>query len=112
MVTKPTFGRSRSSITNMTLQTRKAVMKAGSQSWIRKSAQDDKWSFCLKAVMMAANRRNDEQTTAPEPHTGIQGQGGARRRQGRSNAGSAGGAFRCSPQSDYAVEGAPRGWGL
>src|SRR5713226_5014454 len=82
------------------------------KSWIRKSAQDDKWSFCLKAAMMAANRRNDEQTTAPEPHTGIQGQGGARRRQGRSNAGSAGGAFRCSPQSDYDVEGAARGWGL
>src|SRR5712675_1141403 len=81
------------------------------KSWIRKSAQDDKWSFCLKAAMMAANRRNDEQTTAPEPHTGIQGQGGARRRQGRSNAGSAGGAFRCSPQSDYDVEGAARGWG-
>src|SRR4051794_35594076 len=30
MVMKPTFGRSRSSITNMTLQTRKAVMKIGS----------------------------------------------------------------------------------
>ena len=28
------------------------------------------------------------------------------------NAGSAGGAFRCSPQSDYDVEGAARGWGL
>jgi hypothetical protein len=37
------------------------------QSWIRKSAQDDKWSFCLKAAMMAANRRDHEQTTAPEP---------------------------------------------
>src|SRR5258708_35875236 len=49
------------------------------ESWIRKSAQDDKWSFCVKAAMMAANRRNDEQTTAPEPHAGIQGQGGARR---------------------------------
>ena len=38
------------------------------KSWIRKSAQDDKWSFCLKAAMMAANRRNDEQTTAPMLH--------------------------------------------
>jgi hypothetical protein len=37
------------------------------ESWIRKSAQDDKWSFCLKAAMMAANRRDHEQTTAPEP---------------------------------------------
>src|SRR5260370_551457 len=83
-----------------------------SQSWIRKSAQDDKWSFCLKAAMMAANRRDYEQTTAPEPHTGIQGQGGTRRRQGRSNAGSAGRAFRCSPQSDYDGEGATRGGGL
>src|SRR5258707_3143325 len=91
---------------------RSSFNEAAAESWIRKSAQDDKWSFCLKAAMMAANRRNDEQTTAPEPHTGIQGQGGARRRQGRSNAGSAGGAFRCSPQSDYDVEGAARGWGL
>ena len=39
----------------------------GRESWIRKSAQDDKWSFCLKAAMMAANRRDHEQTTAPEP---------------------------------------------
>ena len=28
-------------------------------------------------------RRDHEQTTAPEPHTGLQGEGGACRRQGR-----------------------------
>jgi translation elongation factor EF-4 len=39
----------------------------------RKSAQDDKWSFCLTTAIIAANRRDHEQTTTPEPHTGFQG---------------------------------------
>jgi hypothetical protein len=39
----------------------------------RKSAQDDKWSFCLTTAIIAANRRDHEQTTAPEPHPGFQG---------------------------------------
>jgi hypothetical protein len=37
------------------------------ESWPRKFEQADKWSFCLKAAMIAANRREHEQTTAPEP---------------------------------------------
>jgi hypothetical protein len=37
------------------------------KSWPRKFEQADKWSFCLKAAMIAANRREHEQTTAPEP---------------------------------------------
>jgi hypothetical protein len=36
-------------------------------------------------------RRDHEQTRTPEPHPGLQGEGGACRRQGRSNAGSASG---------------------
>jgi hypothetical protein len=52
------------------------------QSWTRKFEQPDKWSFCLIAAMIAANRRDYEQKTAPEPHTGFQGQGGACRHQG------------------------------
>jgi hypothetical protein len=52
------------------------------QSWTRKFEQVDKWSFCLIAAMIAANRRDYEQKTAPEPHTGFQGQGGACRHQG------------------------------
>src|ERR1035437_841336 len=55
---------------------------ARSLSRSRKSGQYDKWNFCLKAAMIAANRRDHEQTTAPEPHTGLQGEGGACRRQG------------------------------
>jgi hypothetical protein len=43
----------------------------GAERWLWESAQRDKWSFCLTAARMAANRRDDEQTTAPEPHTGI-----------------------------------------
>src|ERR1035437_1760450 len=52
------------------------------ESWTRKFEQPDKWSFCLIAAMIAANRRDHEQKTAPEPHTGFQGQGGACRHQG------------------------------
>src|ERR1035437_8427770 len=56
-------------------------------------------------------RRDHEQTTAPEPHTGLQGEGGACRHQGRSNAGSACGAVRRPPQSDHIVESAAGGGG-
>src|ERR1700737_2378043 len=87
-----------------------ALYKARQESRPRKSAQDDKWNFCLTTAIIAANRRDHEQTTAPEPHTGLQGQGGACRRQGRPNGGSAGRALRRPPQSDYGVEGAARGW--
>jgi hypothetical protein len=52
------------------------------ESWLGKSGQRDKWSFCLIAAMMTANRRDNEQTTAPEPHTGIQVEGGSGRHQG------------------------------
>jgi integrase len=37
----------------------------------RKSAQDDKWNFCLTTAIVAVNRRNHEQTTPPEPLTGL-----------------------------------------
>src|ERR1700687_774792 len=47
--------------------------KPGIHSRPRKSAQDDKWNFCLTTAIIAANRRDHEQTTAPEPHTGLQG---------------------------------------
>jgi hypothetical protein len=53
------------------------------QSRLRKFEQVDKWSFCLTTAIIAASRRDHEQTTAPEPHTGFQGEGGACRRQGR-----------------------------
>lgn len=37
----------------------------------RNSAQDDKCSFCLTAVKIDPRiRRDNEQTSAPEPHTG------------------------------------------
>jgi hypothetical protein len=41
------------------------------QSRPRKSAQDDKWNFCLTTAIVAVNRRNREQTTPPEPLTGL-----------------------------------------
>src|ERR1700737_4913527 len=81
----------------------------GIQSRTRKFEQVDKWSFCLTTAIIAANRRDHEQTTAPEPHTGLQGEGGACRRQGRPDDSSAGGAFRRPPQSDYGMEGAVGG---
>ena len=49
-----------------TLGERPLVAQSGlSQSWTRKFEQVDKWSFCLIAAMIAANRRDYEQKTAP-----------------------------------------------
>src|SRR5712664_344941 len=79
------------------------------ESWSRKSGQDDKWSFCLRTAIIAANRRDHEQTTAPEPLTGLQGEGGAGSHQGRPDDCPTGRAFRRSPQSDYGLEIAARG---
>ena len=42
-------------------------------------------------------RRDNEQKTAPEPHPGLQGEGGACCHQGRSHAGSACGAVDVHP---------------
>src|SRR5260370_30996008 len=76
----------------------------GSKSRSRKSAQGDKWSFCLKAAMMAANRRDHEQTSPPESLTGLQGQGGACRHPGRPDTAPIGLAFRRPPQSGHRLE--------
>src|SRR5213596_3084290 len=77
------------------------------ESRLRKSEQGDKWNFCLTAGKIGPRiRRDDEQTSTPEPHAGLQGEGGACRRQGRPNTGSTGGAVRRPPQSDHIVEGA------
>ena len=68
------------------------------ESWPRKSEQLAKWSFCLTAGKIAPQiRRDDEQTTAPEPHTGLQGKGGACGHQGRDDTGPAGRAFDVHP---------------
>src|SRR5260370_5690741 len=77
---------------------------AGIESRSRKSAQGDKWSFCLKAAMIAANRRNREQTSPPESLTGLQGEGGACRHPGRPDTGPIGRAFRLPPQSGHRLE--------
>src|SRR5260370_26134069 len=59
----------------------------GSESWPQESEQRDKWSFCLTAGKIDPRiRRDDEQTSTPEPHTGFQGEGGASRHQGRDDA--------------------------
>src|SRR5674476_993919 len=76
----------------------------GMQSRLRKFEQVDKWNFCLKAAMVAANRRDHEQTTAPEPQPGFQGEGGACRRQGRPDDSSTGRALRRPPQSGDSLE--------
>src|SRR5882762_4875192 len=74
------------------------------ESRSRKSEQDDKWNFCLTTAIVAVNRRNHEETTPPEPLSGLQDEGGAGRRQGRPHNRPAGGAFRRSPQSDHGLE--------
>src|SRR5664279_6029853 len=82
---------------------RRRILTVG-QSRLRKFEQVDKWSFCLKAAMIAANRRDNEQTTAPEPQPDFQGEGGACRRQGRPDDSSTGRALRRSPQSGDGLE--------
>jgi hypothetical protein len=53
-------------------------IRAGrAQSRSRKSGQDDKWSFCLTASESGDTNR----ATPPEPHTGLQGEGGDSRHQ-------------------------------
>jgi hypothetical protein len=42
------------------------------QSWLRESAQGDKWSFCLTADKIGPRiRREHEQETAPEPYISL-----------------------------------------
>ena len=77
-------------------------MAFNARAGLKNLERDDKWSFCLTAGTLcpANSRRNNEQTTAPERlhTTGLQGQGGSCRHQGRSNTGPAGGAVRRPPQ--------------
>jgi hypothetical protein len=51
-------------------QTR-GVDHVGAQSRLRKFEQVDKWNFCLTTAIVAANRRDHEQTTAQEPYPGL-----------------------------------------
>src|ERR1700731_3844925 len=74
------------------------------ESRSRKFGQDDKWNFCLTAAIIAVNRRYHEQTTPAEPLSGLQGEGGSGRRQGRPNHRPAGGAFRRPSQPDNGME--------
>src|SRR6266446_2323021 len=57
------------------------------KSWSQESEQGDKWCFCLTAGKIDPRiRRDDEQTSTPEPHTGFQGEGGTCGDQGRDDA--------------------------
>src|SRR5665213_2631867 len=64
------------------------------RDWPRKFEQVEKWSFCLIAPTMAANRRDHEQKIAPAPHTGVQGESGACHQQERLNVDSGTSAAR------------------
>jgi hypothetical protein len=72
------------------LNARKAMATLNEQRWPVKTGQGDKWIFCLTAANGPHDRRSDEQTTAPEPQPGIQGEGGLGCREGREDAGRAG----------------------
>src|SRR4029077_19890115 len=79
----------------------------GSQSRSRKSAQSDKWSFCLTAGTLCLRIRSDhDETTPPEPHSVLQGEGCACGHQGRSDHRAACRAVRRAPEPDHIVEGA------
>ena len=64
-------GKKHQSIRRLDTRILKITTQTHRQSWLGKTEQVDKWSFCLNAAKMTANRRDYEQTTAPEPHTGI-----------------------------------------
>ena len=83
-----------------------AKVALGQESWLRKFGQCDKWSFCLTAGKIGPRiRSNHEQTTTPESHSGIQGQGGLSGHQRRPDVISDSGAVRRPPQSDCNMEG-------
>src|ERR1700719_4221984 len=88
------------------------IATAPCQSWLGKFQQFDKWSFCLTAARMAADQeRVDDETSAPEPQPGIQGESGIGCFEGREDVGRVGAAIRRSRQSDHAMEGAASGRG-
>lgn len=70
----------------------------------------DNWSFCLKAAMMAANRRDQEQTNRAEPQPGFQGEGGACRRQVRPDDSPIGRALRRPPHPVTAWKAQLEAW--
>src|SRR3954447_11350660 len=43
------------------------------QRWLAKFGQVDKWSFCLRAASMPRIRSDHDETSPPDPRTGIQG---------------------------------------
>jgi hypothetical protein len=47
------------------------IVYAWDESWLRKTEQWDKWSFCLKAASYVPHRRDNDETATPEPHTGL-----------------------------------------
>src|ERR1700688_2734454 len=82
------------------------------ESWLGEFEQGDEWSFCLIAARMAADQeRVDDETSAPEPQPGIQGESGIGCFEGREDVGRVGAAIRRSRQSDHAMEGAASGRG-
>src|SRR4051794_4417982 len=53
--------------------------------------------------------RDDDETTAPEPHPGLQGEGGPGCREGREDAGRTGPAVRRACEPDHDLEGSAPG---
>src|SRR4051812_30512284 len=53
--------------------------------------------------------RDDDETTAPEPHPGLQGEGGPGCRKGREDAGRTGPAVRRACEPDHDLEGSAPG---
>ena len=74
------------------------------ESWLWKSEQRDKWSFCLKAAGMRAPQERPDETVPPETRIGFQGEGAFGGRQRRRDAGRVGSAVRHLSQPDR-VEG-------
>ena len=69
------------------------IVRGLAQSRPGKFGQWDRWIFCLRAATMPRIRGEYHgKAYPPEPHTGIQGEGGFGRRERRQDAGGVGAA--------------------
>src|ERR1043165_2909712 len=83
------------------------VAPAGTvQRWLGKFGQADKWKICLRAARMPRIRSDNGKASTPDARSGLQGEGGVGRHQGREDAGRAGAAVRRAPEPDHRLEGA------
>ena len=74
------------------LPSRVVIDHLGRERWPGKFGQADKWKVCLRAARMPRIRSDNGEASTPDAQSGLQGEGGVGRHQGREDAGRAGAA--------------------